>query len=88
MEKEGSEVSGLRLLKVLGAQSGEGKGGGGGRLGAAWGQEMEWRGARCSGRLRGAAGSGPRPSGVGGGAVAWWAAAGCERKRGSCSVRR
>jgi hypothetical protein len=29
MEKEGSEVSGLRLLKVLGARSGEGKGGGG-----------------------------------------------------------
>jgi hypothetical protein len=42
MEKEGSEVSGLRLLKVLGAQSGEGKGGGGSarcRVGAGDGVE-------------------------------------------------
>jgi hypothetical protein len=46
------------------------KGGGGGWLGAAWGQEKEQRGARHSGRQRRAVGKGPRPSSVGGGTVA------------------
>jgi hypothetical protein len=72
MEKkmeEGSEVGGLRLLKALRARGGEGKGGGG-RLGAAWGQEKERRGARRSDQQRGVASNGPRPSGASGGAVA------------------
>jgi hypothetical protein len=73
MEKkmeEGSEVGGLRLLKALRARGGEGKGGGGGRLSAAWGQEKERRGARRSDQQRGVASNGPRPSGASGGAVA------------------
>jgi hypothetical protein len=48
MEKKGSEVGGWRLLRALGARGDEGKEGG--RLGAAWGQEKERRGAQRSSR--------------------------------------